>query len=83
MFAVFAVLASFGIGNMTQGNAVATQMENSFGLDPIITGIVLFVLTGAVLLGGIKSIGRVTAGFVPLMILLYIVGGLIVLFVNA
>ena len=83
MFAVFAVLASFGIGNMTQGNAVATQMENSFGLDPIITGIVLFVLTGAVLLGGIKSIGRVTAGFVPLMILLYIVGGLIVLVVNA
>ena len=83
MFAVFAVLASFGIGNMTQGNAVATQMENSFGLDPIITGIVLFVLTGAVLLGGIKSIGRVTAGFVPLMILLYIVGVLIVLFVNA
>ena len=83
MFAVFAVLASFGIGNLTQGNAVATQMENSFGLDPIITGIVLFVLTGAVLLGGIKSIGRVTAGFVPLMILLYIVGGLIVLFVNA
>lgn len=83
MFAVFAVLASFGIGNMTQGNAVATQMENSFGIDPIITGIVLFVLTGAVLLGGIKSIGRVTAGFVPLMILLYIVGGLIVLVVNA
>lgn len=83
MFAVFAVLASFGIGNMTQGNAVATQMENSFGLDPIITGIVLFVLTGAVLLGGIKSIGRVTAGFVPLMILLYLVGGLVVLVVNA
>ena len=83
VFAVFAVLASFGIGNMTQGNAVATQMENSFGVPHVTTGIILFVLTGAVLLGGIKSIGRVTAGFVPLMIVLYIVGGLIVLVVNA
>ncbi|GLB65404.1 transporter [Dietzia sp. NCCP-2495] len=83
VFAVFAVLASFGIGNMTQGNAVATQLENSFGVPHLVTGIVMFVLTGAVLLGGIKSIGRVTAGFVPLMILLYIIGGLVVLVVNA
>ncbi|AWH92619.1 alanine/glycine:cation symporter family protein [Dietzia lutea] len=83
VFAVFAVLASFGIGNMTQGNAVATQLENSFDVSPVTTGIILFVLTGAVLLGGIKAIGRVTAGFVPLMILLYIVGGLVVLVVNA
>lgn len=83
VFAVFAVLASFGIGNMTQGNAVATQLENSFGVSHVSTGIVMFVLTGAVLLGGIKSIGRVTAGFVPLMIVLYILGGLVVLVVNA
>ncbi|OAH58052.1 sodium:alanine symporter [Dietzia cinnamea] len=83
VFAVFAVLASFGIGNMTQGNAVATQLENSFDVSPVTTGIILFVLTGAVLLGGIKAIGRVTAGFVPLMILLYIIGGLVVLVVNA
>lgn len=83
VFAVFAVLASFGIGNMTQGNAVATQLENSFGVSTVTTGIVMFVLTGAVLLGGIKAIGRVTAGFVPLMILLYILGGIVVLVVNA
>ncbi|MFL0578137.1 alanine/glycine:cation symporter family protein [Dietzia sp. 179-F 9C3 NHS] len=83
VFAVFAVIASFGIGNMTQGNAVATQLENSFDVPLEVTGIVLFVLTGAVLLGGIKAIGRVTAGFVPLMIVLYILGGLVVLVVNA
>lgn len=83
VFAVFAVLASFGIGNMTQGNAVASQMENSFGVEPVTTGVILFVLTGAVLLGGIKAIGRVTAGFVPLMILLYLLGGMVVLVVNA
>lgn len=83
VFAVFAVLASFGIGNMTQGNAVAAQLENSFGVSHVATGIVMFVLTGAVLLGGIKAIGKVTAGFVPLMIVLYILGGLVVLIVNA
>ncbi|MDN4506397.1 sodium:alanine symporter family protein [Dietzia maris] len=83
VFAVFAVLASFGIGNMTQGNAVATQLDNSFGVPHVTTGIVMFVLTGAVLLGGIKAIGRVTAGFVPLMIVLYLVGGTVVLVVNA
>ena len=83
VFAVFAVLASFGIGNMTQGNAVATQLANSFGVPEVATGIVMFVLTGAVLLGGIKSIGRVTAGFVPLMIVLYLLGGMVVLVVNA
>ena len=83
VFAVFAVLASFGIGNMTQGNAVATQLENSFAIPPVATGVIMFVLTGAVLLGGIKAIGKVTAGFVPLMIVLYILGGLVVLVVNA
>lgn len=83
IFAVFALLASFGIGNMTQGNAVAEQMNGAFGIDPWITGIVLVVLTGLVLLGGIKTIGKVTAAFVPLMIMIYLVGGTIVLIANA
>ncbi|WP_439822623.1 alanine/glycine:cation symporter family protein [Dietzia sp. DQ12-76] len=83
VFAVFAVLASFGIGNMTQGNAVAAQLDNSFGIPVVASGVILFVLTGAVLLGGIKSIGRVTAGFVPLMIVLYLLGGMVVLVLNA
>lgn len=83
VFAVFAVLASFGIGNMTQGNAVAAQLDNSFGVPVVASGVILFVLTGAVLLGGIKAIGRVTAGFVPLMIVLYLLGGMVVLVLNA
>lgn len=82
-FAIAAVIASFGIGNMTQANAVSENLENSFGIDPTITGIVLFILIGAVLLGGIKAIGQVTSGFVPLMIAVYIIGGLAVLTVNA
>ena len=82
-FAVFAVLASFGIGNMTQGNSIAGNVEHSFGVAPWITGIVLTVFTLVVLVGGIKSIGRVTAAFVPVMIVAYVVGAVYILIVNA
>jgi AGCS family alanine or glycine:cation symporter len=78
-FAIAAVIASFGIGNMTQGNAVAAGLEDTFGVAPIVSGIVMFVLLGAVLLGGITAIGRVTSGFVPMMIILFLGSGLIVL----
>ncbi|HHT41317.1 MAG TPA: alanine:cation symporter family protein [Actinomyces sp.] len=78
-FAVFAALASFGIGNMTQSNTVSGQLEASFGWDPTLVGLIMAVGIGAVLLGGIKSIGRVTSAFVPLMIILYVGGGLIIL----
>ncbi len=80
-FACAAVLASFGIGSMTQSNAVAAQLRVSFGWDPVIVGIVLAVAVGSVLLGGIEAIGRVTAGFVPMM-LFYVGGCLCILAVN-
>ena len=79
LFALFAAIASFGIGNLTQANSVAAGMEDTFGVDPWISGILIFVATGATLLGGIKAIGRVTAGFVPLMVTVYVVGGLVAL----
>lgn len=82
-FAIFAVIASFGIGNMTQGNAVAAQMAGTFDIPHWVTAIVLTVITGIVLIGGISSIGRVTAAFVPVMILLYIIFGMVVLVANA
>ncbi|MFC7402861.1 alanine/glycine:cation symporter family protein [Citricoccus sp. GCM10030269] len=81
-FAVFAFLASFGIGNMTQGNSIAANVESSFNVAPWITGLVLTVLTMLVLLGGIKAIGRVTAGLVPFMIVFYVVAALYILIVN-
>ena len=74
-FALFAVIASFGIGNLTQANAVASNMEGTFGIDPMITGVIIFIFVGAVLLGGIQAIGRITAAFVPMMIILYITAG--------
>ena len=81
-FAIFAVCASFGIGNMTQGNSIASNLERSFAVPTWVTGAVLAAMTLVVLVGGIKSIGRVTAGFVPAMILFYVLGALYILAVN-
>lgn len=82
-FTIAAIIASFGIGNLTQANAIATGLEDSFQIDPWVSGIFMFILVGAVLLGGIQAIGKITSGFVPLMILVYIVGGTVVLAMKA
>lgn len=82
MFAVFATLACFGIGNMTQGNSIASNVESSWNIPTWVTGIVLTVLAMVVLVGGIKSIGRVTAGLVPVMIVFYVAGALYILLAN-
>lgn len=81
-FAIFATIACFGIGNLTQGNAIASNVESSWALPTWVTGVVLTVLALTVLVGGIKSIGRVTAGLVPAMIVFYLLGGLYILLVN-
>ncbi|MGJ9460161.1 alanine/glycine:cation symporter family protein [Oceanobacillus sp. CF4.6] len=81
-FAIFGSIAAFGIGNMVQSNSVSDALETSFNVPTWITGIVLTILTGLVILGGIKSIGKVTAFFVPIMALFYIVGGLIIMVMN-
>ena len=81
-FAIFAFLASFGIGNMTQGNSIAANVEESFGVVPWVTGIILTVLTILVLVGGIKSIGKVTSAFVPIMIVFYVAAAIFILAVN-
>lgn len=82
VYAFFAALAAFGIGNMTQSNSMADVLESTFGVSPWITGPVLMVVTGLVLIGGIKSIGRVASLIVPTMISFYIIGGLAVILIN-
>ncbi len=81
-FTIFTVFATFGIGNMTQANAISANMENSFSLPIWITAVILTVATMVVLVGGIKSIGRVTAALVPGMVVLYIAAAVWVLGVN-
>jgi len=79
LFALFTVCASFGIGNMTQANAVAGIVESTFQIQPWITGVVLMGMTGLVILGGITSIGRFTSVLVPFMIVGYVSSALVVL----
>ena len=79
-FAVFASIAAFGIGNGVQSQAVADALNRSFSIPHWLTGLVVAACVGAVILGGIKSIGRFTAVFVPMMIVLYMGGaGLVIL----
>lgn len=81
-FALFALIASLGTGNMTQSNAVAESMELSFGINPVITGIVVTILIGFVIIGGVKSIGNITEKIVPFMALVYVGGCLIAILTN-
>lgn len=83
LFAIFTACAAFGIGNMTQANATAKIFESTFHIAPHITGWVLMILTGLVILGGIKSIGKFTSFLVPFMIVAYVGTALVVLFINA
>lgn len=72
LFAIFASVAAFGLGNVVQSNSVAIAFETTFGVSPFLSGILLSVFTALVILGGIKSIGRVAGFLVPFMIILYI-----------
>lgn len=81
-FAVFTALAAFGIGNMTQANAVAQILNTQMAIPTWVTGLTLLVLTAIVILGGIKSIGRFTSFLVPFMILVYVSVALVILVMN-
>lgn len=79
VFAVCCILASFGIGNMSQCNSIAESLSGTFRVPPMITGIGTAVLLGTVMLGGLKRIARVTESLVPLMALFYMSGAVCVL----
>jgi AGCS family alanine or glycine:cation symporter len=82
LFAIFTACAAFGIGNMTQANATAKIFEATFQIPTQATGIVLTLLTGLVILGGIKTIGKFTSFLVPIMISIYVGCSLWVLALN-
>lgn len=82
LFSFFGIGASLFLGNTIQSNSIAAAMSGTFQIDPWFVGIGLSVLTGIVLIKGIKSIGNVTALLVPFMALLYILGCLVVIAVN-
>jgi AGCS family alanine or glycine:cation symporter len=82
-FAVFAVVSSFGSGNAVQSFTVADQMRQDLGVPTWITGLVMASLVAAVILGGIRRIGRVTSKLVPFMAVLYVSTAALVLVMNA
>ena len=82
LFALFGTVAAFGIGNMVQSNSVADALQSNFKINPTITGVVLAILVGLVILGGIKRIGEVAGKLVPIMAVAYILGSLLVIFTN-
>lgn len=82
LFALFGVLASFGIGNLVQSNSVAAGLE-TIGVNKYITGIIITILVGMVIIGGIKRIGKVADALVPVMGIVYVLASLIILFINA
>lgn len=81
-FAIFTAGAAFGIGNMTQSNAVASILNSEMALPHWVTGLVLLTMTAVVILGGIKSIGKFTSKLVPVMILAYVLSAMVILVMN-
>lgn len=82
LFAVFAVIASFGIGNMTQANSIAESLHDTFNFNTTIVGVILTILSLVIIVGGIKSISKVSSVVVPFMAIFYVVAGLIVIIIN-
>lgn len=82
LFAIFATLASFGIGSTVQANAISTLVENQYNVSPYITGLVVTALGAAVIVGGVKSIAKVCGMLVPFMAIFYVLGCIYILSVN-
>ncbi|AFI04754.1 alanine/glycine:cation symporter family protein [Helicobacter cetorum] len=72
-FAIFTIIASIGTGNMTQSNAVSSILSEQISLPTWVSGLLLTLLTAIIVVGGIKSIGKFTSYFAPVMVLLYVV----------
>ena len=81
-FAACTAIASFGIGSTVQANAIATLSQQTYGISPILMGIIIAFFTGLVVIGGIKSIARVCSMLVPFMALFYIFGCIYILIIN-
>ena len=82
LFSFFCFLASFGIGNMSQVNSMVSNVENAFGVPTYISGIVLVLAVGVVIIGGLKRVAAITEKLVPFMVVLYFIGTFIIIFRN-
>ena len=82
LFSAFCLLASFGIGNMSQINSIAGNMKSAFHIPPLVTGIILMVIAALVIVGGLKRIATVAEMIVPFMAIVYVIGALAIFIMN-
>ena len=82
LFSLFCLIASFGIGNMSQVNSIAGNMQSAFNIPTWVTGIGLVMIASIVILGGLKRVAAVTEKLVPFMAIIYIVGALVIFFTH-
>lgn len=83
LFCIFTSIAAFGIGNMVQANSISSMLQNNYNVSPYISGLVMAILTGVVIIGGVKSIAKVCELLVPFMAIFYVIGCVIILILNA
>ncbi len=83
LFCVFTAIAAFGIGNTVQANSISLLVQETFGVSPHITGVVVALLVALVIVFGVKGIARVCMGLVPFMALFYVLGCVYILWLNA
>lgn len=81
-FAIFGMIAAFGIGNLIQSNSVASVLKNNFDIPLLFTGLVMAIAAGVVIIGGIRRLGEVAAKLVPLMAIAYVVSASIIILLN-
>ena len=82
IFSICCLLASFGIGNMTQVNSISGNLETTFNIPTWVSGILVLVLVGIVVVGGLKRIANVTEKIVPFMVVIYLIGSIVILCMN-
>lgn len=81
-FCIFCLFASFGIGNLSQNNTIAVNLNAAFNVPTWVTGVGIVIVAALVIIGGIKRIAAVTEKIVPFMVALYMVGALVIFFSN-
>ena len=81
-FCIFCLFASFGIGNLSQNNTIAVNLNAAFNVPTWVTGIGIVIVAALVIIGGIKRIAAVTEKIVPFMVALYMIGALVIFFSN-
>ena len=82
LFSLFCLIAAFGIGNMTQVNSISENMEAVFSIPTWVTGAIVMILVGLVVVGGLKRIASVTEKIVPFMVILYMIGTIMIFFMH-